>query len=37
MTVRASIIIPTHNRPETLRLAVRSVLAQSVAELEDNF
>ena len=34
MTVRASIIIPTHNRAETLRLAVRSVLAQSVAELE---
>jgi len=34
MTVRASIIIPTHNRAESLRLAVRSVLAQSVAELE---
>jgi len=34
MTVRASIIIPTHNRAETLRLAVRSALAQSVTELE---
>lgn len=32
--VRASILIPTHDRPDTLRLAVRSVLTQSVDDLE---
>jgi len=32
--VRASVLIPTHDRPDTLELAVASVLAQSVAEVE---
>jgi len=32
--LRASVLIPTHNRPTTLRLAVQSVLAQTVRELE---
>lgn len=34
MSVRASILIPTHNRPDTLELAVQSALYQSVSELE---
>lgn len=29
-----SILLPTHNRPETLALAIRSVLAQTVADWE---
>jgi hypothetical protein len=32
--VRASILIPAHNRAETLELAVESCLAQTVAEVE---
>jgi glycosyltransferase involved in cell wall biosynthesis len=32
--LRASILIPTHDRPSTLELAVRSALAQTVDELE---
>lgn len=32
--VRASILIPTHNRQETLRLAVQSALAQTVQDIE---
>ncbi|TAL41066.1 MAG: glycosyltransferase family 2 protein [Salinibacterium sp.] len=34
MTVQASVLIPTHDRPETLRLAVASVLNQTVSDLE---
>jgi len=30
----ASILIPTHDRPATLRLAVQSALAQSISQLE---
>jgi len=33
-TYRASILVPTHNRAKTLRLAVASALAQSVSEVE---
>ena len=32
--VRASILIPTHNRPGTLRLSVASALAQTVSDIE---
>jgi glycosyltransferase involved in cell wall biosynthesis len=34
MSPRASILVPTHNRPETLSLAVRSALAQTVQDIE---
>lgn len=33
-TYRASVLVPTHNRAKTLRLAVASALAQTVSEVE---
>jgi hypothetical protein len=33
-TYRATVLIPTHNRAKTLRLAVASALAQTVSEIE---
>jgi len=33
-TYRASVLVPTHNRAETLRLAVASALAQTVSDVE---
>ena len=32
--MRASILVPTHNRPDTLELAVGSALAQTIGDLE---
>ena len=32
--IRASILVPTHDKPETLPLAVDSALRQTVPEIE---
>ena len=33
-TPRASVVVPTHNRPQTLRRCVQALLAQTAADLE---